>query len=102
MKTIRNIYIHQRFFVYISIISALFLVSFWVPLLYSIAWIFVTIILVFFFSDIHMLFSAKNGINARRILTEKFSNSDENPVSITLKNNYKFNIEAKIMCFFIV
>ena len=44
-----------------------------------------------------MLFSAKNGLNARRILTEKFSNSDENPVSITLKNNYKFNIEAKII-----
>ncbi len=97
MKTIRNIYIHQRFFVYISIISALFLVSYWFPILYSVAWIFVTIILVFFFSDIYMLFSAKNGVNARRILTEKFSNSDENPVSITLKNNYKFNIEAKII-----
>lgn len=97
MKTIRNIYIHQRFFVYLSIISGLFLVSYWVPLLYSVTWIFVTIILVFFFSDIYMLFSAKNGINARRILTEKFSNSDENPVSITVKNNYKFNIEAKII-----
>ena len=97
MKTIRNIYIHQRFFVYLSIISGLFLVSYWVPLLYSVTWIFVTIILVFFFSDIYMLFSAKKGINARRILTEKFSNSDENPVSITVKNNYKFNIEAKII-----
>jgi len=97
LKTIRNIYIHQRFFVYLSIISGLFLVSYWVPLLYSVTWIFVTIILVFFFSDIYMLFSAKNGINARRILTEKFSNSDENPVSITVKNNYKFNIEAKII-----
>jgi len=97
LKTIRNIYIHQRFFVYLSIISGLFLVSYWVPLLYSVTWIFVTIILVFFFSDIYMLFSAKKGINARRILTEKFSNSDENPVSITVKNNYKFNIEAKII-----
>lgn len=97
MKTIRNIYIHQRFFVYISIISALFLVSYWMPLLYSVAWVLVTIILVLFLSDFYILFTLKNGINARRILTEKFSNSDENPVSITVKNNYKFNIEAKII-----
>ena len=97
MKTIRNIYIHQRFFVYISIISALFLVSYWFPIIYTLAWILVTIILVLFLSDIYILFSAKNGLNARRILTEKFSNSDENPVSITVKNNYRFNIEAKII-----
>ena len=50
-----------------------------------------------FLVDIYILFGFKKGVDARRILTEKFSNSDENPVSITLKNNYKFNIEAKII-----
>lgn len=97
MKTIRNIYIHQRFFTYISIVSALFLVSYWFPVIYNLVWILVTIILVLFFSDFYILFSSKNGVNARRILTEKFSNSDENPVSITVNNNYKFNIEIKII-----
>ena len=97
MKTIRNIYIHQRFFVYISIISALFLVSYWFPVIYNLVWILVTIILVLFFSDIYILFSSTNGVHGRRILTEKFSNSDENPVSITVKNNYKFKVEIKII-----
>ena len=97
MKTIRNIYIHQRFFVYISIISALFLVSYWFPVIYNLVWILVTIILVLLFSDLYILFSFKKGVQGRRILTEKFSNSDENPVSITVKNNYKFKVEVKLI-----
>ncbi|UMB55008.1 DUF58 domain-containing protein [Lutibacter sp. A64] len=97
MKIIKSIYIHQRFFVYISIISALFLVSFWLPILYSLAWILVTIIAALLFSDLILLFNSKKGIDARRILTEKFSNSDENPISITINNKYAFNIEAKII-----
>ncbi|UMB61575.1 DUF58 domain-containing protein [Lutibacter sp. A80] len=97
MKIIRSIYIHQRFFVYISIISALFLISFWFPIVYSFTWILVTIISVLLFTDIYLLFNSKKGIEARRILTDKFSNSDENPVSITIKNNYIFAIQAKII-----
>ncbi|WP_372745885.1 DUF58 domain-containing protein, partial [Lutibacter sp.] len=97
MNLFKNLYIHQRFFVYITIIAATFLVSFWFPILYSAAWFLVTIIAVLFFGDIYMLFNPKNGVSARRILTEKFSNSDENPIPITVKNNYKFTIEAKLI-----
>jgi uncharacterized protein (DUF58 family) len=97
MNIIKNLYIHQRFFVYISIIAATFLISFWIPILYSAAWFLVTILAVLFFGDIYMLFNAKKGVSARRILTEKFSNSDDNPIPITIKNNYKFTIEAKLI-----
>ena len=65
--------------------------------MYSLAWILVTIIVALLFSDVILLFNSKKRIDARRILTEKFSNSDENPVSITINNNYAFNIEAKII-----
>ncbi|SNR31418.1 DUF58 domain-containing protein [Lutibacter flavus] len=97
MNLIRNIYIHQRFYIYISIIAATFLVSFWFPILYSVSWFLVTILGVLFIGDIFILFSVKNGVNARRILTEKFSNSDENPVPITVKSNYKFKVEVKLI-----
>ena len=50
-----------------------------------------------FLVDIYILFVFKKGVDARRILTEKFSNSDENPIPITVKNNYKFRIEVKII-----
>ena len=97
MNLFKNLYIHQRFFVYITIIAAIFLVSFWFPILYSAAWFLVTILVVLFFGDIYMLFNVNKGVSARRILTEKFSNSDENPIPITVKNNYKFTIEVKLI-----
>jgi uncharacterized protein (DUF58 family) len=97
MNLIRNIYIHKRFFVYITIIAATFLVSFWIPILFTAAWFLVTILAVLFFGDIYMLFTIKKGVSARRILTEKFSNSDENPIPITIKNNYTFTVEAKLI-----
>ncbi len=37
-----------------------------------------------------MLYSSKEGVSARRILPDKFSNSDNNPVPITVKNQYGF------------
>ncbi|WP_298367130.1 DUF58 domain-containing protein [uncultured Lutibacter sp.] len=97
MKLIKSIYFHQQFFVYISIISAVFLLSFWFTALYMLAWFLVLILLFLVVADVFLLFKKTKGIEARRILSEKFSNSDENPVPITLKNNYGFKISAKII-----
>ena len=93
----KNLYIHQRFFVYISIIAALFLVSYWVDLLYQVAWLFVLGLAVLFLFDAFVLFRFKNGIKARRILPDKFSNSDENPVPVTIENKYPIKIFLKVI-----
>lgn len=97
MKFIKALYLHERFFKIIAIISAMFLVSFWVTELYPIAWMLLIAFILFFFIDIMMLFFVKNGVKARRILTEKFSNSDQNPIPITIENKYNFNTEIKII-----
>lgn len=97
MNLIRNLYIHERFFIYVAVIAITFLVSFWFPILYPVAWLLVVALIAFFTIDIYVLFKVNKGIEARRILTEKFSNSDENPIPITIQNNYQFRIEAKII-----
>ncbi|NOR27395.1 MAG: DUF58 domain-containing protein [Lutibacter sp.] len=97
MNFIKKLYIHERFYAYITIIAATFLVSFWFPILYVIAWYLVIILGVLFVSDVFLLFKDKKGISARRILTQKFSNSDNNPIPITIKNNYNFKIEVKVI-----
>lgn len=93
----RNLYIHQRFFVYISFIAATFLVSFWINILYQVAWLLFLGLLVSFLFDVVILFRFKNGLKARRILPEKFSNSDENPVPITIENKYPIKIFLKVI-----
>ncbi len=51
---------------------------------------------LFILLEITMLFS-KNALEGERILPEKFSNSDINPVSILLVNKYPFNIHVGII-----
>ena len=48
------------------------------------------LIVVVLFIDLLLLYQPKNAINARRILPDKFSNSDNNPVPITITNKYNF------------
>ncbi len=90
MNFIKSLYIHKQLYIYLAIASVCFLLSYWIPALYSIAWILVVIILVVLLIDLLLLYQPKNAINARRILPDKFSNSDNNPVPITITNNYNF------------
>lgn len=50
-----------------------------------------------FIVDVLFIFNIKNAILAQRILPEKLSNGDENPIKIDVKNNYTFKIRAKII-----
>jgi uncharacterized protein (DUF58 family) len=97
MNLIKGLYIHERFFQAIALIAGVFLLSFWFPVLYSFSWILLLVLFTLFLVDIVLLFRFKNGLNGRRLLTEKFSNSDDNPVPITLQNKYPFKIEVKII-----
>jgi len=97
MNSIKNLYIHERFFVYISIIAAIFLVSYWIDILYTLASLLLLILVVLFLFDLTLLFRFKYGINVRRLLPEKFSNSDENPVPITINNKYPYKTYLKII-----
>ncbi len=77
-------------------LSVLFLFSYWWEWLFGIVWILVLVFAVFILVEITMVFS-KNGLDGERILPEKFSNSDNNPVSVLLINNYPFKIDVGII-----
>lgn len=44
-----------------------------------------------------LIIFSKNGISGRRILPDKFSNSDENVVKITIQNRYKFKVYIEVI-----
>ena len=90
MKFIKSLYIHKQLYIYLAVVSVCFLMSYWFPVLYSLAWILITIVIVLLFIDLMFLYGPKNGIDARRLLPEKFSNSDNNPVPITINSSYNF------------
>lgn len=90
MKFIKSLYIHKQLYIYLAVASVCFLLSYWMPTLFSIAWIVTIIIAVLLLIDLLLLYQPKNALQARRILPDKFSNSDNNPVPITITNKYGF------------
>lgn len=81
---------HKQLYIYMAIVSVSFLLSFWFSSIYTIAWMLTTVIIVILVIDLLMLYGSKKTINARRLLPDKFSNSDQNPVPITITNSYNF------------
>ena len=86
----------QRFFLAIFSLAVGFLFSFWLTPLYAWVWVLSILLLLVFLFDLVAVFKSK-GISAERILPEKFSNSDENPVLVTLTNSFPFRVNIEII-----
>jgi uncharacterized protein (DUF58 family) len=75
----------------------LFVLSFVFPRWFEIVKLLFLVFLVFTVLDIMLLFTAKKGVNGLRILPEKFSNGDQNPIRLSVENYYTFPIFIKII-----
>ncbi|SEW39208.1 Uncharacterized conserved protein, DUF58 family, contains vWF domain [Chryseobacterium wanjuense] len=93
----KNLYINTRFFFALIGVGVLYVFAFFFSFL---MWVAHGVLLLCFLAamvDYLFVFNQKNGILAQRILPEKLSNGDENPVKIDVKNNYGFRINTKII-----
>ncbi|MHA6280713.1 DUF58 domain-containing protein [Salinimicrobium sp. CAU 1759] len=96
MSFLKALYLHQRFFVIVFTLAAGFLFSYWFQWLYPFLWIITVVFFLITLADIFALFKSSE-ITAERILPEKFSNSDENPVEVLLRNNYSFKARIEVI-----
>lgn len=78
-------------------IAGLYVIAYFVPSLYLFTGYLFLILLTLLTLDILIVFLAKTGIVAHRIMPEKLSNGDENAIHIIIKNFYTFAIRAKII-----
>jgi len=92
----KHTYLTFRFFLVAMVFVALFILAYIYSGLLSIvsALFFVAIGLVII--DLILLFKQK-GISASRVLPEKLSNGDDNPIEITLQNNYNFKADLLLI-----
>jgi uncharacterized protein (DUF58 family) len=93
----KNLYINNRFFFTLIGVGILYVLAFFFPVLMVFAHIVLLLCFLAVMVDGLLLFNQKDGILAQRILPEKLSNGDENPVKIDIKNNYSFKINAKVI-----
>jgi len=75
----------------------LYAFAFFFPVLMWVAHIILLLCFLTIMVDYLLMFNQKNGISAQRILPEKLSNGDENPIKIDIKNNYNFTVDVKVI-----
>ena len=97
MKKIKPFYIQNRLFYACIGIMILFVISFVFPRWFEITKLVLLLLVVLTVLDTLLLFYAKTGIKGQRILPEKFSNGDENPIHLKIENYYTFPVFVRII-----
>lgn len=97
LKFFKSLYLNNLVFYALLGILALYCFAFMFPFLYQATGILLLILCAFVLMDILILYSQKNGIVAERMAPEKFSNGDENPVLVNIKNQYTFLIKTVVV-----
>ena len=97
MKKLKPLYIQNRFFYACISIIILYVLSFVFPRLLNIVSLLLLLVVALTILDIIVLFATKKGIDAERLLPEKLSNGDENPIKINIKNYFTLPIFARII-----
>jgi uncharacterized protein (DUF58 family) len=93
----KNLYINNRFFFTLIGVGILYVFAFFISFLMIVGHIILLLVFLAAMVDYLLVFKEKNGISAQRILPEKLSNGDENPIRVDIKNNYSFKINTKII-----
>jgi len=92
----KSLYFNTRFFIIICAFAVLFLVSFWYTPMYAYIWLLALGFLLLTLADVVLLFK-ENSLKAKRILPDKFSNSDLNSVKIKLQNDYFVKVKIDLI-----
>jgi uncharacterized protein (DUF58 family) len=96
-KIYKATFLSKRFFQILIALVLLFILAFFFERLrgYLVMGFFILIGLLVV--DLFLLYRAKNGVEASRVLPDKFSNGDENPIEIKLRNTYGFKAYYRII-----
>lgn len=93
----KNLYINTRFFFALIGVGIIYVFAFFFPFLMIVAHALLLISFLAVMVDYLLVFNRKEGVLSQRILPEKLSNGDENPVKVDIKNNYRFKIHVKVI-----
>ncbi|HVM89938.1 MAG TPA: DUF58 domain-containing protein [Puia sp.] len=92
-----SLFFSRRFYLLFVMVIALFVLSYGLTFLFNLAVITLFAFFIFILLDYLILFFRKQPVSVERISPERFSNGDQNTVSITVRNNYSFAVSAIII-----
>ncbi|HSD14548.1 MAG TPA: DUF58 domain-containing protein [Flavobacterium sp.] len=97
MQFFKKLYLNNLFFYVLLGIMASFVLAYFFPSLYKVCLLLLFLLMAFSGLDIVLLFASRQYIKASRKAPEKFSNGDENGVTIKLRSHYSFPVFVKVI-----
>ncbi|SHG41832.1 DUF58 domain-containing protein [Winogradskyella jejuensis] len=95
-RLLRHTYLTSRFFTIAGILVGLYILAYLFPGLFSIVKMLFYVSLGLLVIDLILLYKQK-GLHATRVLPEKLSNGDDNPIEISLSNSYNYLTELLLI-----
>lgn len=93
----RRLYLPNRFYMALGVCILLFIISYFIPSLFIVAKGGFYLMLVFTLADFTFLFLLGEPPLAKRIMADRFSNGDENKVTLKVTNRMRFKVEMEII-----
>ena len=94
---IKDLYIHTRWYIGISIAAFLFLFAFFIPLIWDVAVIYLIVFGVLTLVEYFLLFVGKKNLQAQRIVSERLNLGDDNTISLGILNAFPFTAHVEII-----
>ncbi len=94
---LKPLYFNSRFYWSGGIVVLFFITAFFYPQLLPAATVVFITWLLLMVADAAFLFLSHGKPSAQRIIADRLSNGDKNPVAIVVKNNYSFTVNIKII-----
>jgi uncharacterized protein (DUF58 family) len=96
-KYFGDLFLSQTFYLALGSLIILFIISFYIPVLFSITILLFFIFIIICFIDYGLLFFTEKKMFAERITGARFSNGDENKIELQIKNGFSFPVKAEII-----
>jgi uncharacterized protein (DUF58 family) len=94
---IKSFYLTRVVYYLAGLAAVIFVLSYFFPAFYRIGGMLLLLLGIAIAVDTLLLYGKKNGFNAERMTTERFSIGDENKVTLKLVNKYPFPVHISII-----
>lgn len=96
-KYIHSLYFSKRCYLILAAFIIAFLVAYAIPAVFIVLQVLLGVFLILILADYFLLYSGKLKLSAMRKLPLRFSNGDENSVTLLIQNSYSFPIQLSII-----
>ncbi|MFN2457915.1 MAG: DUF58 domain-containing protein [Chitinophagaceae bacterium] len=94
---IRSFYLNHIVYYCGFLAASLFFISYFFSALFTVAIFLLLFVLIGILADTIVLYTKKNGINANRVMQERFSNGDDNKIFLEVDNRYNFKVDCTLI-----